>query len=59
MQDVNDILIMEYLLDRNPFASNVDLRTISSGVIAFESNVDYAKQIGVNSIDKLTGRDEF
>ena len=57
-RDSRDVHIMiDYLLDRNPFSSEKELRSISSGVVASEkTNVDNAKQLGSEIVKNMEGQ---
>ena len=55
-RDMNDCKAMtDYLLERNPFGEDTELKSISSGVIGNESNADDAKQVGHKVIKKMLG----
>ena len=57
-RDVKDTqTFLDYLKDRNPFCSNLNLRSISTGIHAHITvNVDIAKTIGSNILASMDGQ---
>ena len=49
-------VVTEYLLERNPFKTDTDLRSITSGVVSHDSTADQAKQIGERIVTKMAGQ---
>ena len=49
-------LILTYLQDRNPFRSESELKSISSGVVSKGSNADNAKEVGSKVIQNMAGK---
>ena len=47
--------ITEYLQERNPFWSEADLKSITSGFVSNNSNVDQAREIGEKVVLNMVG----